>query len=263
MGQYRITVWDEQKNRKQERMEENSVIFPWKGSYTEGDIIEFEVPSVPGYYVIKVDDCIEEALVYLTKQSFEHVVPFGERKNGLNPKSFSGEVHYLTLRPAKEWEYKAYRNLSQNTLDQANREGCFPHVQANVETRGDSAFAACNVIDGVIGNELHGKWPYQSWGISQREDAEVTIVFGRSVRVEEVLIFLRADFPHDSWWERATLEFSDGSEEVVSLEKTKDGQVFNFAKSNITWVKMKEMKRADDPSPFPSLTQLQVFGSIE
>ena len=66
---------------------------------------------------------------------------------------------------------KTYRNLALNVNDQSCGTTCYPHVSANVETRGEAVFAAVNVVDGVTANEGHWKWPFQSGGINRREDA--------------------------------------------------------------------------------------------
>lgn len=98
-------------------------------------------------------------------------------------------------------------------MDWKGAAGCYPHVWANAETAGPVAplFAARNVIDSVLANEGHYPWPYQSWGIDQREDAELTVEFGRPVDMEELRLTTRADFPHDSWWVQAAVSFSDGT----------------------------------------------------
>ena len=91
--------------------------------------------------------------------------------------------------------------------------GSFPHASANVETRGESVFAARNAIDGVTANRSHGSWPYESWGINKRQDAEMLLEFGCPVDCDRVVLWTRADFPHDNWWIQARLTFSDGSVE--------------------------------------------------
>ena len=48
---------------------------------------------------------------------------------------------------------KTYRNLALNVNDQSCSTTCYPHVSANVETRGEAVFAAVNVVDGVTANE--------------------------------------------------------------------------------------------------------------
>ncbi len=262
MSQLKIRILNKLEEVKEERCGKEGAFFTWSGIYEEGDVIEFLVPEVPNYYLVKVDDCIEESLVYITKNQIRYFVPFAEKKTALNPKSFFGDLHYLSIKPARKYQYESYRNLAVNTIDQHHMEGCYPHAYANVETRGESVFAAYNAIDGVIGNESHGEWPFQSWGINQQADAEITIEFGRATNIEEVCIYTRADFPHDNWWVQATLEFSDGSEVQVQLNKTKEAQRFPIKKSEIIWIKMKEMIKADDPSPFPALTQLEVYGNV-
>ena len=108
--------------------------------------------------------------------------------------------------------------------DQHGGENCFPHASANVETRGESVFAAMNAIDGVIAPESHGNWPYQSWGINRREDACWRLDFGRTVVTDRIVVHLRADFPHDNWWNQGKLTFSDGSELILHWEQGGHGQ---------------------------------------
>ena len=121
-------------------------------------------------------------------------------------------------------------------------------------------FAARNAIDGVGANESHGAWPYESWGINMQDDAELTLEFGRRVDVDRIRLCTRADFPHDNWWVEAAFTFSDGSVEVVKMEKSTKPHVFELEKKGITWVKLSNLVKADDPSPFPALTQIEVYG---
>lgn len=59
-------------------------------------------------------------------------------------------------------------------------------------------FAARNAIDGVVANDSHGRWPYESWGINMQDDAELTLDFGRAVDFDRIVLYTRADFPHDN-----------------------------------------------------------------
>ena len=54
--------------------------------------------------------------------------------------------------------------------------------------------------------------------------------------------------------------FSDGSKEVLHFEKTDRGQVFDIAPRPVCWLTFDKLIKADDPSPFPALTQIAVFG---
>ena len=241
---------------------DDQIVMVYKGAYEPGDRIIFETDETDAYYVIRVDGAMDEAYVYLTKNQVEYVIPFDEKKISYDPASFTGERHYITMRKAREYENKSYRNLAKNAIDQHGDTGCYPHAYANVETRGESVFAARNAIDGVVANESHGSWPFQSWGINMQDDAEFTLDFGRKVDVDRICLYTRADFPHDNWWVEAAFTFSDGSVEVVKMVKSVKPHEFDIKKNGITWVRLSHLVKADDPSPFPALTQIEVYGSV-
>lgn len=258
-----LSVKDREGNMKAraEAQANGETVLAWEGEYQEGDQIICTFPETGRFYVVRIDDTMDEALVYVTKEEVVFDIPFEEKKTSYNPKAFTGERHYLTLRPAKAFEVSAYRNLAQNTMDQHGDPGCYPHASANVETRGEAVFAARNAIDGVVANLSHGNWPYESWGINRQDDAEMTLEFGRPVDFDTIVLYTRADFPHDNWWVEATLSFSDGSTEVVKMEKSIESHSFAIAKKGITWIKLGNLIKADDPSPFPALTQIEVYGT--
>lgn len=256
-----ITIADREGKEKAQAEGSVQAVLAWAGEYEEGDRLVFRTDAVPGYYVIRVDDTLDEALVYMTTGEISYVIPFEEKRASYNPNSFAGSRHYLTIRSAEEYEVKAYRNLAKNVMDQRDARGCYPHAAANVETRGEAVFAARNAIDGVTANLCHGKWPYQSWGINQQDDAEITIEFGRKVDIDKAVLYTRADFPHDNWWQQVTLSFSDGTSETFRLEKKAEPHVLPVSRQGITWVRLEKMIKADDPSPFPALTQIEVYGT--
>lgn len=228
-------------------------------AYQEGDRITLETSEKNIYISWQVDEAIGPAFVYITDNlSFE--IPFGEKRICYSPKAFSGSCHYIYARAARQDEVEAYRNLALNPADQHDGAGCFPHASANVETRGESVFAARNAIDGVLANRSHGSWPYGSWGINRQEDAVMRVDFGRKVKIDKVVLYTRADFPHDNWWVRATLHFSDGSSQEFALEKSSVGQVLAFEEKETTWVELGNLVKSEDPSPFPALSQIEVYG---
>lgn len=239
---------------------EGQAVLVFKEAYEPGDTIHISVSDVNRFYVIRIDDSMDEAMVYLTRSYMLYTIPFGESRISYNPKAFTGDCHYLTIRQAEDYEISAYRNLAKNVMDQRGSNGCFPHAFANVETRGEAVFAARNAIDGVVANSSHGKWPFQSWGINMQDDAEITVAFGRPVDFDRIVLYTRADFPHDNWWVKATFTFSDGSQETVSMEKSSKPHVFSIERKGITWLRMSNMIKADDPSPFPALSQIEVYG---
>ena len=238
---------------------ETQVSLPVERVYEEGDRIAFSFTEKHAWYVLSPDDALGESQVYAVGD-LTYTIPFGEKKRSCSPKIFSGDRHLITARKADEWEISAYRNLALNPMDQHENTGCFPHASANVETRGESVFAARNAIDGFTANHSHGEWPYSSWGINRDPGAALKLDFGREVLTDMVELTLRADFPHDAWWEQATIRFSDGSELVAELKKTDQGQRFSFPEKKISWLVLEKLIKADDPSPFPALTQIKVFG---
>ena len=238
---------------------QDEVNLVYKGEYQEGDRIVLEVEELETFYYVQFDDAKGKSLVYLTG-SVEYAIPFGAQKRNISSKVFAGELHVLSVKKAMTEEKNNYRILSENAWDQHGDVNCYPHASANVETRGESVFAALNAIDGVTVSESHGNWPYESWGINRRDDATWKLEFGRPVEMDKLIIYTRADFPHDNWWEKATVTFSDGTKEILDLKKGGKAQVFSIHKNNIEWLELSELIKADDPSPFPALTQLQVYG---
>ena len=179
-----------------------------------------------------------------------------------SPKVFSGSRHYMYAKVAEEEEVRAYRNLALNPADQHKDVPCYPHASANVETRGESVFAAKNAIDGVRANLSHGEWPYESWGINRREDACMKLEFGRKICTDRIVLYTRSDFPHDNYWTEVTVEFSDGTSEKIPLTKTSRAQEYRFEERIIDQLILKDLKKSDEPSPFPALTQIEVYGRV-
>ena len=229
-------------------------------TYEEGDRIVLEISKEGEYAWVQFDDALGRNLVYLTGNA-QYQIPFGEKRINLSPKAFSGNKHLISVRKARDFEVKSYRNLALNVNDTHENTTCFPHAFANVETRGESVFAAKNAIDGVTANECHGEWPYDSWGINRNPDAEMTVDFGREVEIDRIILYIRADFPHDNWWKKATVTFSDGSTMELELKKTGEAQEFTFEKKKIEWLQIGELIKSEEPSPFPALVQLEVYAT--
>lgn len=239
---------------------EDQACMVFSDEYREGDAVILESSMKDIHLVYQVDDALGQALVYITDKNIRFEVPFGEKRICYSPKVFLGKKHYLFVRLATQAEVTAYRNLAVNVMDQHGDTHCFPHASANVETRGESVFAARNAIDGVVENRSHGEWPYSSWGINRDPDACMKLDFGREVEADRIVLFTRADFPHDSWWTQVTFTFSDGSVIDFPMEKSANAHVCTFEKKKFSWVTVGKLLKADDPSPFPALTQIEVYG---
>jgi len=231
-------------------------------AFEEGDIIRVRMDKADSFLVVKLDETLDSTLIYLKGNEWCYRVPLSE---GDVPSQsdlvFRGKAHYISVRIAKEYEISGYRNLAFNPHDQKEESGAYPHAVANVETRNDSTFFAKNAINGIYANLSHGSYPYQSWGINRQTDAEMTIEFGRSVRIDGVGFVLRADFPHDSYWEEVTLKFSDGRREVLEMVKSDKLQTFKFEARLVEFVTLCNLKKTDDESPFPALTEFEVYGN--
>lgn len=237
----------------------------YEKEYNEGDSIclalsnEDESSFVPGYFWIQLDDAIGRALVYLTG-SLTYMIPFGEKRRSLSPRAFYGTHHLISIQTASEYESASYHNLAYNPYDCHESLHMYPHAEANVETRGESVFAARNAIDGITANSSHGDWPYTSWGINRQDNALIKIDFGNKITADRILLYTRADFPHDNWWTQLLLTFSDSDSMTIHLKKSSAPHEITFPQKQFSWIQMSNMKKSDDPSPFPALTQLEVFG---
>lgn len=254
-----LTVFDKDNNVICQATGDDFVDLVCLRNYEEGDRIVLETSEKNVYVNWQVDDALGSAFVYLV-DDVDYIIPFGEKRISMSPKVFNGDRHYLYAEAAREDEITAYRNLALNPADQHRDVTAYPHATANVETRGESVFAAKNAIDGVRANLSHGEWPYQSWGINRQDDAAMKVDFGRKIRTNKVVLYTRADFPHDNWWVQVTLKFSDGSSEDFALEKSVRGHVLTFPEKEITWIELCNLIKADDPSPFPALSQIEVYG---
>lgn len=240
-----------------EQATETYLVF--KEEYQEGDQIRF-TPEQAGFVTLQFDAVLGRATVYSNGQPFVMNIPFGQKHDCYQESVFKGALHFLWARKAYEWEHNCYRNLSLNPYDCHEDDSLFPHSRANIETRGESVFASRNAIDGIVASNWHGLWPWASWGINRDPDAKLTLDFGRAVTIDRIIMYTRADFPHDAWWTEGTFTFSDGSELVMPLEKKDGPQEITFPEKTITWLELDRLIKADDPSPFPALIQIEVYG---
>jgi len=231
-------------------------------AYQEGDYIRVTTDAPGRHIVAKLDETLDAALVYMTDTTWDYAIPFTEgARKSIPATAFTGKVRNISVRYAKSFEITTYRNLALNTHDQKEDSGVFPHAHANVETRNDSTFFAKNAIDGVLANDGHGPYPYQSWGINRDPNAALTIDFGRKVKLDKVGIVLRTDFPHDSYWTQVTLRFACGTSHTFDTNKLVEVQEFEFEPIVTDYVVLEKLIKAEDESPFPALTQLELYGA--
>ena len=221
-------------------------------------------------WLVQLDKEMPEALVYVPSGQWTYHLPAESDKKDsiwrvLPPHAFLGDKHVLTARAATPQEVAAYRNVALNPYDVRDARGdspltcAFPHATSNSECRGEADFAARNAIDGHTENTRHGPWPVQSWGPDQRTDLWWQVDFGRPVEVDKVVLYIRADFPHDAYWHDATIEFSDGSKVKISLEKKSAAQEFTFPKRVTKYVKFTGLEQTK-PLGWAGFTEVEVWG---
>jgi formylmethanofuran dehydrogenase subunit D len=229
--------------------------------FEEGDEINIFVAQKNQYLMVKLDESLDSTIVFIPSHSWTYRINMEQTaKEAMPDHRFKSKRHYLGVRYATNEEIRRYQNWALNPHDQKEFSGAYPHASANVETRNDATFFACNAINGIYANNSHGSYPYQSWGINRQSDATLTIDFGRLVEVDKIGITIRADFPHDSYWTEVTLLFSDASSETFSLQKNTSPQFFYFKKRAVTYVQLTNLVKAEDESPFPALTEFEVYG---
>lgn len=259
MVELKLWVTDAQGRILCENTGTDEVTLAYRGEYQPGDRIHAKSSKKDILVKIRLDDSLEESMVYLKEPEFDFEIPFGEAKKPYGKKAFTQERHWGYFSVPEREEVQNYRNLALNSFDTAENSSLFPHARTNVKTENPQFFAR-NAIDGIFETCNHGSWPHSSWGINGRKDAFLIVDFGREVVTDSVIIYLRADFPHDNWWKRMKLLFSDGTALAVQLQKTGTGQKICFPWKKIHWIRLEDLVTSDEESPYPALSQIKVMG---
>lgn len=152
-----------------------------------------------------------------------------------------------------------YANLAVNKKNDKGDFAPHPIASSNSECRHEIAFAAMNAIDGNADNKGHGGG-FPSWGPEQRKDLWFQIDFGKQVYVDRIDLFIRADFPHDTFWHDTTVVFSDGTSEKIQIQKTADRQTFVLEQPRaILWLRFTDLVQ-DEPIGWAAWTEVEVYG---
>lgn len=242
----------------------DEVTLGWRGTYEPGDRLVVTCDEDPALLVVKLDECLAESHVLLRGGRFEFPIPVGAPEEVAYGKgrAFTDERHWAFVRVEDEPERDAWRNLALNSHDLKLAEGgevrLFPHASTNVVCDNPQFFAR-NAIDGVFETCSHGSWPHESWGINGNPEAWLRVDFGGPVVADELRLYLRADFPHDTWWSSARLELSSGEDLPLALAKTGARQSFDLEGRTVEWVRLHALVRAETEG-FPGLSQLQLWG---
>ena len=244
-----------------------TVSLDFQREYQPGDQIIF---GGPRRMAVQTDQNMPECLIYTplpASNNLSYAIPYGreERQTGsaYAPESFADNSHRVTVRALDHKELSEYRNLALNPCDLAQPENLsipfFPHASSNSVSRSLFDFEARNAIDGRVQNGHHGVWPYESWGPQLRTDIWWKVDFGRTVELDKVRLMIRADFPHDSYWKSAKVEFSDGSQIAIQIGPSPEFQDFPFSKRTVSWLRITDVV-PEDPSKWCSLIEVEAWG---
>ena len=237
-----------------------SIDVVYEGEYQAGDKIIIHKQGTK-FVTVQLDEHIAESTIYAPSATVEFEIPSGDLKRGYAPEAFSGSTHHIKACETDEETAYGFRNISLNSHDKRGQKRYFPHAYANLVTRDDVSFFERNAIDGICDNEGHGDYPYHSWAAGAREDLEYFIDFGTEVEVEKFVFYLRADFPHDTYWKNIDLEFSDGTIVTAEFVETKEGQEVVLPEKVVTkTVHLTNFRQVSYPLSWAALSQVEVYG---
>lgn len=232
----------------------------YEGELHEGDKIIIHKKDMD-FVKLQITKNMKEAIVYSPSSTLEYEIPGGRCLCAYDNDTFSGDKHIIKASEATEEEAYCTRNIALNPYDLRARKGYFPHTYANFVTREDPCFYERNAIDGVCNNENHGEYPYHSWAGGAREDLEYYLDFGAEVEVEKVVFYLRADFPHDTYWKNVDVEFSNGESVTGEFIETADAQEVVLEEKVVTKsIHLTNFKQVSYPLSWAALSQIEVYG---
>ncbi len=232
----------------------------YESEYSAGDKIYISANNCY-FFKIQLDSALKETVVYAPSGSFEYRIPTEVLERIYEEGAFAGTEHRIRVSEATDEEAYGERNISLNPYDLQGQKRCYPHAYANYVTRGEPCFFERNAIDGVLENKGHGNFPYHSWAGGARDDLEYYVDFGTEVEVEKLVFYLRADFPHDTYWKNIDIEFSDGEIVTANFEGVADGQEVVLKEKKITrTIHLTNFIQAVFPLSWAALSQIEVYG---
>ncbi len=229
----------------------------YSGGFSQGDRIVIDSPDVKHMH-LKLDKMAQDSIVYCPDGHFELLVPTGEELRAYYPTSFTTSDHWIKVKEVSEEEFYSYRRISLNGHD-TEISTSYPHATSNAVSA-NPALRPRNAIDGIICNSRHGDFPANSWSGGKSEDIEYHLDFGAEVEIDKIDFFIRAHFPHDTYWKSLDVELSDGSRIPVQLDKTAAAQTLKLDNKKTTFVHLTNFKQAANPLSFAAFSQIEVYG---
>ena len=79
-------------------------------------------------------------------------------------------------------------------------------------------------------------------------------------RLCKIDFYLRADFPHDTYWKALDIELSDGNVIFAEFQETAEVQTVVFEPRVTEYIHLTNFKQAAFPLSWAALTQIEVYG---
>ena len=232
--------------------------------YKAGEKIEITLPEGQHYLAVTIaKDVLDEAIVYLKNSKFSYTIP---DFSGSYPPEMQKSGCVISARVPSKDELLEERNIALNPCDLLNAKTVFPHAASNnvYQNNNSPEWLARNAIDGFKQNAGHGTYPLQSWGPDStvRSGDYYKIDFGREVKISSIVLYIRADFPHDAFWDSCVVELSDGSSlDISGIKETAKKQTFKFDEITTTSLKFTNLhKSSSSRGDWAAWTEVEVYG---
>lgn len=196
-------------------------------SYKNGDSVKITLPEGEHYVALCLSSRVGESILYtkgseitLSLRALDSCFP-NTVKPGLG---VTYKKNSITVRLVSEEELAKTHNLARNSYDTSSLTDVYPHISSSAVKDGGDVYAARNIIDGFSSNKGAGNYPNQSWQPQTIDNTtELKIDFGREVTVDELIIVARRA-SGDSYFNRLTITFSDGTSMKINLSDSDDAQ---------------------------------------
>ena len=233
-------------------------------NYEADEKVTIRLPEGEKYAMVCLNSMIGEELIYVPNGVFTYTIP---NATNVFPNTWRNAItNTITARLPKESELTTKRNLAENAYDLDDANNAYPHATAKSAygDGGRAEFLERNAIDGFTANTGHGDYPYQSWGPKNDDGLQwMKVDFGREVYANEVEVYIRADFPHDTHYVSAKLEFSDGTEKEITMKQKKEAQVYKFDTVKTSSVTIKDLVPSDGSTNlWEGIIELKVNGTV-
>ena len=243
-----------------EKISDHVIDVVYEREYAPGDKIMVS-SDYSQYFAVKYEESFAESIVYCPDKSFSYEVCKEYAGLCFCKEAFAGDSHRIYARIPSDEEIYSQRLISRNSHDINTAKGVYPHAYANYVTRSQACFFERNAIDGAIDTAGHGNYPYHSWAGGARNDLEYYLDFGTEVELSKIVFYLRADFPHDTYWKSIDIVLDDDSCYSASFEMTGEGQEFVFDTPVTTRrIHFTKFTQVSEPLSWAALSQIEAYG---